>query len=125
MNVLLDTHVALWWLNDPGRLTEEASEVIADGRNHVFLSAASVWEAEMKAANGKLHMPGPLIEAAQDAGLAELPVRWTHATRAAALPQLHRDPFDRVLVAQAMEEGLVILTRDPLVRQYAVAALPA
>lgn len=70
-------------------------------------------------------MPGPLIEAAQDAGLAELPVRWTHATRAAALPQLHRDPFDRLLVAQAQEEGLVILTRDPLVRQYAVATLPA
>lgn len=125
MKVLLDTHVALWWLNDPGRLTDEASEVIADGRNLVLLSAASVWEAEIQAAYGKLQMPGPLIEAAEDAGLAELPISWAHATRAAALPQLHRDPFDRVLVAQAQEEGLVIITRDPLVRQYGVAALPA
>jgi PIN domain nuclease of toxin-antitoxin system len=125
LNILVDTHVALWWLNDPAALSSEAREAIADGRNRVLLSAASVWEAAIKAAAGKLDLPESFAEAAEAAGLEELPISSRHAVRAAGLPQLHRDPFDRMLVGQALEEGLVIVTRDQLVRQYAVAALPA
>lgn len=90
-----------------------------------MLSAASVWEAEVKIAAGRLEVPTPLLESAEAAGLEELPIRWTHAVRAASLSPLHRDPFDRMLVAQALEESLVLMTRDPLIRQYAVAVLAA
>ena len=84
-----------------------------------------MWEAAIKIAAGRLSTPAPIEQAAADAGIRELPIRWGHARRAAALPALHRDPFDRMLVAQSLEEGLVLMTRDPLVRQYAVSTLPA
>lgn len=125
MNLLVDTHVALWWLNDPSRLTEEVRAAIAGRGNRVLLSAASVWEAQIKAALGRLDLPAPLLDSSESAGLEELPIRWFHALRAATLPPLHRDPFDRMLVAQAMEEDLVLVTRDPLVQQYSVAVLHA
>jgi PIN domain nuclease of toxin-antitoxin system len=91
----------------------------------VFLSAASIWESALKVVTGRLTLDQSLDVAATAAGLVELPVTWAHAVRAASLPELHKDPFDRMLVAQALEEGLVLVTRDPLVRQYAVATLPA
>jgi PIN domain nuclease of toxin-antitoxin system len=84
-----------------------------------------VWEAAVKAAAGRLRTPSPLEEAAVASGMRELAIRWSHARRAAALPMLHRDPFDRMLVAQALEESLVLMTRDPLVQQYAVSTLQA
>jgi PIN domain nuclease of toxin-antitoxin system len=112
-------------LIDPEQLSDEARDAIADGRNRVLLSAASVWEAAIKVAAGRLEIPEPLLEAAEAAGMEELAICSRHAVRAAGLPPLHRDPFDRMLVGQALEEGLVIVTRDALVRQYPVAALPA
>ena len=84
-----------------------------------------MWEAAIKIAAGRLSTPAPIEKAAADAGIRELPIHWGHAQRAAALPALHRDPFDRMLIAQSLEEGLVLMTRDPLVRQYAVSTLPA
>lgn len=125
LKILLDTHVALWWINDPAQLDDDARKAIANGANDVLLSAASVWEAAIKVAAGRLETPTALDDAVQDAGIGELPIRWRHARRAAALPTLHRDPFDRMLVGQALEEGLVLMTRDPLVRQYAVSTLTA
>jgi PIN domain nuclease of toxin-antitoxin system len=123
--LLLDTHAAVWWLEDRARLTDAARNAIEDADNEVFVSAASVWEFEMKRAAGRIQTPGPLAEAAAATGLIELPVTWRHAQRAALLPPIHADPFDRMLVAQALEEGLVLVTRDPLVRQYAIATMPA
>ncbi len=84
-----------------------------------------MWEIGIKAAAGELSLPSPFAEAAREVGLQELPISWRHATAAADLPPLHADPFDRVLVAQASLEGLVLLTRDPRVRQYNVATMPA
>jgi len=106
-------------------LSPEAQEAMADGRNLLALSAVSVWEAAIKAAAGKLDLPEPLLDAARAAGMEELVISGRHAVRAAGLPPLHRDPFDRMLIAQALEEGFVIVTRDALVRRYAVATLPA
>jgi PIN domain nuclease of toxin-antitoxin system len=106
-------------------LEQDAREAIADDANEVFLSAASVWEAAIKASAGRLSTPTSIEEAAAEAGVAELAIGWEHARRAADLPPLHRDPFDRMLVAQALQEGMVVATRDPLVRQYAVPTLPA
>ncbi len=125
MRLLLDTHVLLWWLNSPSRLDPAAEAAISDGNNEIFVSAATIWEVAIKRSIGRLTIPMPLTSMMTKAGLAELPVRWDHARRVARLPDHHRDPFDRVLVAQAIEERLVIVTRDPLVRRYAVPTLAA
>lgn len=125
MRLLLDTHVALWWLNDPEELAAEARELISEGANDAFFSSISLWEAAVKSQAGRLDVPSPTEEAARDAGFLEVAVRWSHALRAAALPPLHRDPFDRMLVAQALEEDLALVTRDQAIRQYPVATLPA
>ena len=125
MRVLLDTHVALWWFNDAGRLDPAARSLLEDAETTAYLSAASVWEAGLKAATGRLTIPTPLVGAAERTGVFELHVGWEHARRATDLPLLHGDPFDRMLVAQALVEGLVLMTRDSLVTQYDVVTLPA
>jgi len=125
VRLLLDTHAALWWLGEPERLKVDARAALESPDNEVHLSAASVWEVSLKQATGRLRLDAPLVDAALDAGVVELSVGWRHAQRAADLPPLHRDPFDRLLVAQAAEEGLVLLTSDPLVSQYDVRTMPA
>ncbi len=125
IRILLDTHVAIWFFEDPARLTNEAREAVEDSANVSFLSAASVWEWALKQALGRLSTPTALDVGAARAGFQELPVTWAHGRAAATLPALHGDPFDRMLVAQAAVEGLVLLTRDPLVAQYPIATMPA
>ena len=125
MRLLLDTHVALWWLGATETITEEARAAVEDPENDVFLSAASVWEAAVKTASGRLRLDAPLVPSAREAGMVELSVTWSHAERAASLPPVHGDLFDRMLVAQALEEGLVLVTRDPAIQQYAVPTLSA
>lgn len=115
----------LWWLDDPTALASEASQALADAESAVYVSAVSVWEAGVKHAAGRLSLSVPVLELAQRSGFAELPLSWAHGACAAELPRLHADPFDRMLVAQAQVERLVLVTRDPLVRQYDVASLPA
>jgi PIN domain nuclease of toxin-antitoxin system len=123
VKLLLDTHTFLWWLADRP-ITKEARESIADPTTFVAVSAASIWEATIKASIGKLRVPGSLVEAVTDSGFAALPISLDHAAVAGALPPHHRDPFDRMLVAQAVAEGLTIVTRDPAFDDYEVAVLP-
>jgi PIN domain nuclease of toxin-antitoxin system len=118
-SLLLDTHIALWWLADE-ELSAEARALITDAED-VFVSAASVWEAGIKATLGKLRIDVPLAPVIESVGIAILPITGTHADRAAHLPPLHRDPFDRMLVAQAQLESLTLVTRDPKVLAYDVA----
>lgn len=122
MNLLLDTHALLWWLGG-APLVEEATEHIADPEAMVAVSAASVWEAEIKRALGKLRIEGSIARHAMEAGFESLPISLEHAERAGALPPHHRDLFDRMLVAQAQIEGLVIVTRDQAFADYDVALL--
>ena len=118
MRVLLDTHVLLWAvLNDP-RLTTAQAQAISGG--DVYLSSASVWEIGIKQSIGKLAVPRDLFEIAVDAGCRPLPISWTHAEAAAALPQHHGDPFDRMLVAQARCEGLSLASSDTKLAAYDV-----
>jgi PIN domain nuclease of toxin-antitoxin system len=125
LKLLLDTHVFLWWCEDDERLLAAEREAISGGANEVFLSAASVWEMAIKQALGRLRLPEPASAAAPRMGMAPLPVSFAHAEATASLPPLHRDPFDRLLVAQARLEGLTLVTRDPLIRAYpGVAFLP-
>ena len=125
MRLLLDTHVAVWWFNDPSQVRPEARGALEDSSNDTLLSAASVWEAGLKQVTGKLEVPLSLGESARRWGLLELSISWEHAKLAAELPPLHGDPFDRMLVAQALVEELVLVTRDRAVAQYDVATMPA
>jgi PIN domain nuclease of toxin-antitoxin system len=125
VRLLVDTHVALWFFEDPTLLVDDARTAIEDSDNIAFLSAASIWEWALKRARGKGAMPIEISEAAGRASFVELPVTWSHGGAAASLPRLHGDPFDRMLVAQAGVEGLVLLTRDPLVQQYDVRTMVA
>ena len=127
MRVLLDTHAFLWWITEDRRLSARAREVMADGGNDLLLSAASGWEIAIKASLGRISLPIPidrfLSEQLQRNGVGTLPIEMSHALRVHALPLLHRDPFDRLLVAQALLEKLRILTSDRQVAQYAVETL--
>jgi PIN domain nuclease of toxin-antitoxin system len=120
MSLLLDTHVLLWWL-EGADLEPHAAALIADPAVLVAVSAASIWEASIKQALSKLTVPGSLAEAALANGFEPLAITFAHAERAGALPPHHRDPFDRMLVAQAELEDLTLVTRDPAFDPYGVA----
>lgn len=125
MNILLDSHVLLWALHAPERLETNALALIRNRRHAVFFSAASVWELELKAAKGKLTLPDSWLEAADVAGFTEITIAASDARTSAALPWHHSNPFDRLLVAQAITRGLRLATRDPLLRRYEVETLEA
>jgi PIN domain nuclease of toxin-antitoxin system len=122
--LLLDTHVLLWWLEDSPELSEDLKDRI-DSELEVHVSAATVWELSIKTALGKLEIPDDLTEVLEQSGLSELPIRFHHAERAGRLPPVHRDPFDRMLIAQALTERLTLVTRDELIHKYEVPILKA
>lgn len=124
MRLLLDSHVLLWWLSAPETLPESTHAEIAAGRD-VFVSAASVWEIEIKRALGTLDAPEDLLAELASEGFQQLDVSCEHAVTAGRLPRHHDDPFDRMLIAQASVEKLVLATRDARFRDYEVAILPA
>ena len=123
MTLLLDTHVLLWWLADDPRLTPAMREAIADPLTPVVVSAASAWEAAIKAAVGKLTMPSGLREELAWHGFTELPVTLEDGLAAGALPRHHSDPFDRMLIAQAARRQFVLVTADRRFADYDVLTL--
>ena len=123
--LLLDTHVLLWWVENSAALGEGALKTIADPRNEVFVSAASVWEIAIKRALGKLSFQDEISETVGRSGFKELPMTSFHAEQAGGLPLHHQDPFDRMLVAQARAEGLVIVTEDADIPRYGVRTMRA
>ncbi len=127
LRLLLDTHVLLWWLLTPEKLRPDARAAIATPGAEVFVSAASVWEAAIQRAMGKLDSPVDLDAQVPREGFRALPITLAHGNAVAALPSFdtHRDPFDRLLVAQARAEGLVLVTRDAHLVRYGVAVFAA
>jgi PIN domain nuclease of toxin-antitoxin system len=125
MILLLDAHVVLWALSDPSRLPATARGAIESPQTEVLVSAASIWELELKRALGKLHIEVELLAELERVGIDVVPITDADATAAARLPKHHRDPFDRVLIAQAQRLGAVVATRDPAFADYEVDALPA
>ncbi|GIW41931.1 MAG: twitching motility protein PilT [Candidatus Binatia bacterium] len=117
--LLLDTHVFLWWRVNDRRLRKEARQAIADAEI-VFVSAATAWEIAIKIALGRLRIPEPVEAGVKKSGFEKLPIDFAHAESAARLPPHHADPFDRMLVAQAREEGLVLVTGDRRIGLYDV-----
>jgi PIN domain nuclease of toxin-antitoxin system len=120
---LLDSHILLWMLTDDERLKAPIRATLVQAAPQVFVSAASVWELSIKHALGKLPMPDDLVQATLASGLQPLPITLAHALAAGALPPHHRDPFDRMLVAQAQLEGLTLVTHDARIRPYDVSVL--
>ena len=127
MTVLLDTHTFLWWVGDDPRLPESVRKVILDTANTVYLSAASGWEIAIKSQLGKLRLPSPpdrvIAELLGADAILGLPVSLSHALHVLSLPLLHRDPFDRLIVAQSQLERLPIVTSDAQISQYAVEVI--
>lgn len=124
MRLLLDTQCWLWMETTPERLGDQALELVVSSAHELLLSAASSWEVAIKYAVGKLPLPLPPAQYVPDrmrrSGIVPLPVSHSHALRVAELPLHHRDPFDRMLVAQGQCDGLTLLTADPLLRRYDV-----
>ncbi|HET9767654.1 MAG TPA: type II toxin-antitoxin system VapC family toxin [Thermoanaerobaculia bacterium] len=120
--LLLDTHVFLWWLEEHPRISPLLRTSIGSS-TRVFVSAASAWEATIKASLGKLRIPGAFEAGVDACGFEKLPIAFRHAERAGRLPPHHRDPFDRMLVAQAIEEKLTLVTADDRLGSYDVALL--
>lgn len=120
---ILDTHVFLWMDNAPEHLSEKARNILADSKHMLYLSYASIWELQIKISNGKLTTPLPLkqiIEEQVSNGLRLLPIHVRHIYRLESLPRIHQDPFDRLIIAQALERRYPIITVDKTIQKYAV-----
>jgi PIN domain nuclease of toxin-antitoxin system len=124
LRLLLDTHTLIWWAHDRA-IAPEAGNAIRAPENPVVVSAASIWEVEIKVRTGKLELEADLATGSAEHGFERLPITFDHAVAAGRLPRHHADPFDRMLVAQAQLEGLTLVTRDPVFDRYAVAVLKA
>ena len=123
MRLLLDTHILLWWLSESPELDPALRNAIASPENLVYVSAVSIWEIEIKRALRKLQVPRNWVAAVAEESFRKLPITWEHAAHLSKLPPFHRDPFDRMLVAQAMIEKLTLVTADATVRRYGVSRL--
>ena len=118
MKYLLDTHIIIWWLEDSPQLAAHERMVIADGSNEVFVSAASAWEIEIKRAKGLLSIPDDWKTHLEGTGFTWLDVTPWHTEYIRNLPEIHKDPFDRMLVAQAKSENLTVISHDDKVNDY-------
>jgi PIN domain nuclease of toxin-antitoxin system len=123
--LLLDTHAFLWWLSDDSALGADARQMIGEPRNQVLISAASIWEISIKQAKGMLEAPEDIEALVEDEGFTKLPISLFHGQQAGKLPEIHRDPFDRMLIAQAQAEGLELVTADGIIAQYGVRVVAA
>ena len=118
MRLLLDTHALLWWRDASPRLSRTARAAIADGENQIVISVASLWEVVIKRALGKLRFPDDLEQVVREEEFEVLPISFRHLQVLDGLPMLHRDPFDRMLVAQSLAEAIPIVTRDRVFSPY-------
>jgi PIN domain nuclease of toxin-antitoxin system len=123
VRALLDTHALLWSLEGSDRLSPSARAVIEDEANEILVSVVSAWEMSVKRSLGKLTAPDDLEKAIADAGFMQRLVRFADCNRLSALPSIHRDPFDRMLISQALEDGIPLVTKDDVISRYAIQTI--
>ena len=123
MRLLLDSHILYWALTNPKKLTLNEQLVLSNPENDVFVSPASLWELHIKAAKGKLKLPNAFLDAVLTTGFLELEITMIHTNTIATLPDIHNDPFDRVLAAQAKSESLTFVTHDTILKNYPITLL--
>ena len=123
MRLLLDTHVLLWSLTEPQKLSRRTRDALEDPQNEVFASSVSGWEIAVKRALGKLNAPDNLEAGVKEQDFTALNLTFLHAEQAGALPPHHGDPFDRMLIAQAQVEGLIVVTRDARIPLYGIRTM--
>lgn len=123
MKLLLDTHILLWWLNDDNHLTKKVKNLISDTENVIYISAASIWEMSIKQQLGKLTLPGDIQTEILQNGFKPLVIDFPHAQLAGTLDPHHKDPFDRMLIAQAKIEEMTLITADPCFSEYDISCL--
>ena len=121
MNYLLDSCALLWWISGSPNIGPKTIQHLNDSRNRIYVSAASIWEIYIKIFIKKLHVEGDILKTIQTLDFIHLPINFEHGKTAASLPLIHKDPFDRMLVAQASVEGLVLVTSDKVIPQYEVS----
>lgn len=118
--ILLDTHYLIWAIFEPRKLSAKAKIVLKNPEKLCFFSAASIWEIEIKQRTGKIHLPNNFYEKLDETGFFELAVHTAHAAATRRLPDIHKDPFDRLLLAQAIHEHWTLLTSDAALLEYQV-----
>jgi PIN domain nuclease of toxin-antitoxin system len=123
MKLLLDTHILIWWLSQDRRLSQLETDIITDPDNFIFISAASAWEIAVKRMIGKLEAPDDLPAALAANNFFELPITIDHSQKLYQLPLHHNDPFDRIMVAQAISEDLTFMTRDTKIALYKIKTI--
>ena len=122
---LLDTHVLLWWFSADKQLGYSAKKTIADTNNQIFCSVASYWEMVIKQSLGKLKFPKKMFETIEDGGIFIVPIEVRHVLELQDLPPIHKDPFDRMLIAQAQADNLTVITADVNIQKYQINTLEA
>lgn len=123
MNLLLDTHIVLWWLSDSNKLSKKSRSIIGDANNFIFVSVATGWEIAIKKSMGKLDAPDDFSKALQINGFQPISITLEHAELAGGLPHHHDDPFDRMIIAQSQIENLKVLTHDKHFKLYGIDLL--
>jgi PIN domain nuclease of toxin-antitoxin system len=123
--ILIDTHILLWWLADDNSLGPLSKQLMADPRNEVFVSGATSWEISIKKKKGLLQAPDDIDAIVEEEGFSKLAISLFHGEQAGSLEEIHRDSFDRMLVAQAQSEGLELLTVDGIIPKYGVRVIDA
>lgn len=123
MKYLIDTHIFIWWSVGNIRLSKKAIAVLLNSTNEIYVSAVTAWEIELKQIKGSLKLSRTFEDYFIPSGFEELPVRFSHTAVLKKLPSIHKDPFDRLLIAQAKSEKLTLITADPKIRKYPVKTL--
>lgn len=125
MRYLLDTHVLLWWLADPKQIETKARHIIADKSNQIFISSVSTWELAIKKDLGKLSIPMNLLAVIKSENIQILPLSAEESLSVIDLPKIHPDPFDRMLIAQAKFNDLIVITKDRQILEYPIICVSA